>query len=877
MDKRADPKKYLEYIQFESVGKLKIFLGAAPGVGKTYTMLEEAVVRKKEGLDVVVGLVETHGRTETEAFLANLEVLPRRILSYREIEIKEFDLDAALARKPSLILVDEMAHANVPGARHKKRWQDIFELLDRGINVYTTLNVQHIESLNNIITQITGIVVRETVPDTVIDRARAIELIDLPPDDLIKRLVEGKIYLPSDISTATEHFFQKSNLSALRELALRITADKVDIEVLLYKKGESIKKILPATERLLVCVGPDIDSLRLIRSTFRMAKSLHAKWIAVTIETPKLHASEESRQKIMQYLVFAEQLGGETLIIGGTDIATEIVNLAHEHNVTKIILGKKIKSRWKELFNRSLANDLVRQSIDIDLYILRGNSSKDYSKLSNAKKTATLKTTYFLGFLTVIICSVINIFFYTYMQPSSIMLLYLLGIIFVSTKGHKGTAYFTSILSVITINFLFITPLFSLNIQDPKDLIALLGMLLVSLLVAHFTVLTKLQADSMRIREKRIAAIDLLNKQLARTRGLEQLLKISVKHLSEVFNCNVLVLMPDKDLNLIPTGRHGDKQLDQKEQSVAQWVYELGQIAGYGTETLPDNKAIYIPLIGTKGPIGVLQVLPKEQSQQLLPEQLHFLEWFSNQIAMALEVDRLQEDAKKAELQKVTDQVRNVIMKYISDIMREPLVDIMNSSNGLIEISRQLNSNIIEALGNNIYNNSEEINHLINNISQIAQLESSEFTLTKKPHSLHDVALAALKSLTRRIKHRPIYMRLPNSFPNVPFNKVFLEHVFFNIIENAIKYTPSNSPIDISGILETERVVISIADHGPGLALQEIKRIFLKFYRGQTNIKGMGLGLAICQKIITIHGGEIWAENRPEGGAVFRFTLPIHL
>lgn len=879
---RPDPKELLEYLQEEerahSKGKLKIFLGAAPGVGKTYAMLQDALERRKEGVDVVAGVVETHGRVETEAFLKQLEVLPGRTFKYREKNLQEFDLEAALLRKPDLLLVDEMAHSNVPGSRHNKRWQDIMELLDRGIDVYTTVNVQHIESLNNIITQITGIIVRETVPDSVLEKAHAIELIDLPSEDLIKRLEEGKVYVPVDIGLAIEHFFRKSNLAALRELALRVTAEQVNAEVLLHRRGESIQKIWPTKERLLVCVGPDTYTPKVIRSAFRMAKALQAEWIAVAVETPMLRLNEESHHQVIQHLRLAELLGAETLSIGGTHIADSIIEFARSRNVSKIILGKRIRSRWKEWLTRSLADELVHGSDDIDLYILRDNEEKQKSAKIVTHKTMAPKTAYFISLLTVIACTIINLGIYKYLGLATVVMLNFLGIIFVALQGFFGPSLLASVLSVFTVYYFFMPHQLSFSVTNIENTIILAMLLLVSQVVANLTIQGERQVKSARKRELRIASMHRLSKALATHRGVKVLLGIATRHVSDIFNSKVIALLPDESHHLRPVLGHTlEKPLSAKEESVAQWVYELGQVAGLGTQTLPDNAALYVPLLGKKGPVGVLRVLPKDPERFLVPEQLHLLEGFSNQIAMALEVDRLQNEAQKTELQIESDRVRSILLKYISHNMHVPLIDIMSSVNHLIEVGQKLNLNLVLELGDTIYNNAAELNHLINNIAQIVRLETSEITPHKKLHSLVDVVHSALKSLTRRLGNRPIRVMFPDNLPKILFNKVFLEQVFFNIIENALKYTPEGSPIDIVAVLEVQRVLVSVEDQGPGLALEEINKIFEKFYRGQaiTHIKGMGLGLAICQRIITLHGGEIWAENRVQGGAVFKFTLPF--
>ena len=882
MTQRPNPKDLLKYVQKEEErllqGKLKIFLGAAPGVGKTYSMLQDALEKLKEGLVVVSGIVETHGRKETEALLDNFEIIKRHTITYHGKALEEFDLDAALLRHPGLILMDEMAHTNVPGSRHKKRWQDIIELLDKGIDVYTTVNVQHIESLNNIVTQISGIVVRETVPDTVFERAHSIELIDLPPEDLIKRLEEGKVYVPSEVETAIAHFFRKSNLTALRELALRITAEQVNTEVLLHRQGEHIEKILPTSERLLVCIGPEQDPSKLIRATFRMAKSLHAEWVAVYVETPSARYSAEENHKVIYSLRLVEQMGGETVIISGTDVVSAIMQLAQERNITRIILGKREKISWRDWFKPSTTHKLVKSIKDVDLYILRNEAQNNELNKASSRQPGSSKTAYLISILTVALCSGINIYFDKYFALGTLMTIYLLGLIFISTRGYFWPSFFASLLSVLAFDFLFVPPVYGFLAKDPQYYIMLFAMLLISQVFAGLTFLSRKQTKYFQTREQRTATMYLLSKKLAHTRGVNNLLDIAVHHISTVFNSDVIALLPDRTRQVVPVvSSTGEIILSAKEQSVAQWVFELGQNAGLGTQTLPDAEAIYVPLLEKKGPIGVLRVLPKQKNQWLTPELLHLLESFSTQIALSLEVDRLQDQAMKSELSNETDRVRNILMKYISDNMHQPLLDIMHAAVALIDSGDKLTSGLIQELGNKIYYNSEELNHLIDNLSQIAQLESSEISINKEPIFLDEVVGAAVKSLSRKLGNRTVTISDFAAIPKIPINKVFVEHVFYNILENAVKYTPKNSPIEISAILEAKRVVINIEDEGPGLALNEINRIFEKFYRGQsiTHVHGMGLGLAICQKIISLHGGEIWAENRLKGGAVFRFTLPL--
>ncbi len=608
---RPNPKELLEYLKKEELdqqknlgGRLKIFLGAAPGVGKTYAMLQSAIEELKEGVDVVAGIVETHGRQETELLLKKLEVLPQATINYRGKDLLEFDLDLVFKRAPKLVLVDEMAHSNVTGSRHNKRWQDIMELLDRGIDVYTTINVQHIESLNNVIARLINVVVQETVPDPILERARAIELVDLPPEDLIKRLKEGKVYVSKDIiGLAVDNFFCQDNLIALRELALRVTAEQVNAEELLHRRGESIEKIWPTTERLLICIDSDLVAAKLIRAAFRMAKRLRAQWIAIHVERPNIQLSEEERNNIVRHLHLVEQLGGQTFTIGGTNVAKEIINFSKDYNITRIILGKNSRSNWKEIFKPSLANELVRFCNDLDLHILRGDSKNIKHFTKTNQKFSTYVVNVVVTLTIIVLCMVINFLLYKYLGLST---------------GLRSKSY----------------------------LISFFVMLLGAEVIAYLILLIKKQEKFFRMREQRAIVMHLLSKQLANTRGVDQLLKIAVHHISEVFDSEVLALLPDVSakthkLVVAHSGKNFKVVLTAKEYSVAEWVYELGQVAGLGTQTLPDNEALYVPLLGSNGSVGVLRVLPKDPNKLLIPEQLHLLENFCNQIAMALEVEKL--------------------------------------------------------------------------------------------------------------------------------------------------------------------------------------------------------------------------------------------
>lgn len=879
-DQRRNPEKLLKQVQEEEQqaerGKLKIYLGAAPGVGKTYMMLRDAIAMREKGLDVIVGVVESHGRQEIITLLKNLEVMPPQNVIYRDHPLTEFNLDAALKRNPGLILIDEMAHTNAPGLRHAKRWQDIKEILDRGIDVCTTLNVQHIESLNDIVSQIVHTRIKETVPDSMLELASTIELVDLPPDDLLKRLQEGKVYFPQQAELAAENFFRKGNLTALRELALRVTAERVSAEVLHYRQGQGIKHIWPTRDKIMVCVGAGTQSTKLIRAARRMATSLQAQWLAVHIDAPHLELSEAQHHSAIQNLRLAEQLGAQTRIITGFNVVTEIMDFARDQNITKLIIGKTPRSRWRDLLFGSLPDELVRYSGEIDVYIITSQKTPvSKTEQTTMDKAAIAWKVYGVALGAVGLATGIDYLLRPFFNESNLIMVYLLAVIFVSLFGKMGPSVCASVLSVLAYAFLFMSPTFSLS--KVQYIFTLLVMLLVTQVISHLTILTRRQAKAANAAERRTATLHSLSQQLASTRGVDKLLNIAVQYLSEVFNSEVLALLSEEGTLKIRARYKTEENLTAKEQGVAQWVYDLGQQAGLGTDTLPFSDSVYVPLITTQGTIGVLRLRPMQKKVLFTPEQMHLLEACTNQIALALGVDRLQESTHQTEFKSAADRVRSSLLQAVSHNMRAPLISVMGAASTLIEMSGELPSQMIRKLGTAIYSESEQVSHLINNLLQITYLESEEVKLKKQPGSLLEELNVTLKTLEKRLGNKPLKLHIPNNLPLVPFDKVLIGEVFSCLIDNAIKYTLPTSPVDISADQEGEEIIIRVEDRGPGVVSDEINKLFEKFYRGRmlATQRGLGLGLAICQHIIEAHGGKMWVENRKDGGASFRFTLPL--
>ena len=879
---RPNPDKLLVQAQAEerqeNRGKLKIYLGAAPGVGKTHEMLHDALEEHSKGLDVVVGVAESHGRQEIADQLKNFEILPRKPVEYHGTTLLEFDLDAALKRYPALILMDEMAHTNAPESRHKKRWQDIKELLDRGIDVATTLNVQHIESLNDDVAQIIHAPINETVPDSMIEMADTIELVDLPPEELIKRLQEGKVYIPEQAALASEQFFRKGNLIALRELALRVTAERVSAQVLLYRQGQGIKRIWPTREKILVCVGPGQESLKLIRTAKRLAIKLQAEWMAAYIDTPRIHGSEERRNLATQHLRLAEQLGAETRILTGLNIVDELMNFAYEQNITQIMLWKHVRPRWQAIFFRSLADEIIRQSGEIHVYIMSGapeTSVAHKSPKKIVKKTTPWKA-YALALLMVGLATFFDTFFYTNLTASSSVLAYILALTVVGLSGQMGAALFASAISAVIYDYFFIPPYYSLAIIDKDSIFILLVLLTVSQVICYFKMLTFRQAESSRRSEHQTAALYILSRQLARTRGSDKLLEVGIKYIATIFECEVLGLIPKSGHLVIRARCNTNQELDEKERGVAQWVYELGQVAGLGTDSLSFSEALYLPLLGKQGVIGVLRIKPLHPHVDF-NDQMHLLEAAANQIALALEVDRLQEQRKKSELQMETDQARSALLRSVSHDFRTPIKTILAAANQQIESAESLDSKVVKKIGKDIYLEAEQLSRLINNLLRMTHFEVEQVILKKEFLSLIDLIETLLKKSAKKLARRPIQTHYPQNLPLILFDGALIQEVLVNLIDNSVKFTPPKSPIEISVCLETTRVVVSVLDHGPGIMQDEVHQLFDKFYRGRMlrEERGLGLGLAISRSIIKAHGGEIWAENEKDLGAVFRFSLPL--
>jgi two-component system sensor histidine kinase KdpD len=882
-DRRPDPEVLLERLrqeeEREARGKLKIFFGASAGVGKTYAMLVEAHERRRAGVDLVVGVVETHGRAETAAFLEGLEVLPLREVEYRGTRMREFDLDAALARKPGLLLVDELAHTNAPGSRHAKRWLDVAELLKAGIDVYTTLNVQHVESVFDLVAQITGVSVRELIPDDVIEKADEIELVDLPPDDLLQRLREGKVYLPAQAERAREHFFRKGNLIALRELALRVTAERVDAQMESYRRAHDIDRTWAVGGRILVSIGEPRSGLRLIRAARQMASRMDAEWIAVHVERPgEMAPSDRTRDHIVDVLAYAEELGAETATLSGMRVADELLAYARERNVSRILVGKPTRSRWKELVLGSVVSTLLRKSGDIDVYVMSGEPGERPPERVTPAPAHTDWRNYVSSLATVAVMTVAAWLMHRRFGLANLIMVYLLGVMWVAVNFGRGPAIVASVLSVAAFDFFFVPPAQTFAVSDTQYILTFFVMLAAALVISTMASRLRQQTEGARRRERRTAALYSLSRDLAAIPDQGRLLAAAIRRVEDVFETRAVILLPDETGRLaLPQDRPSPLAQDEHDRGVAQWAFDHEQPAGLGTPTLPAAKGLYLPLRGAHAPVGILGVLPGVRRRAIATDQFRLLETFGNQIALAIERSHLARAAEQARVRLESERLRDTLLSSVSHDLRTPLAVITGAGTSLLGAGAGFPEATRRELVESIVDESQRLNRLVGNLLQMTRLESGAVQIHKAWHSLEEILGASLNRIEDRLHGREVTTHLPPDLPLVALDDVLVEQVFYNLLDNALKYTPEHTSIDVQACVADGAVVIEVADRGPGLPEGEEENVFRKFHRirREGEAGGVGLGLAICRGIVEAHGGTIVAANRAGGGAVFTVRLPL--
>jgi two-component system sensor histidine kinase KdpD len=881
---RPNPDELLTQIKAEEEqkkrGKLKIFLGYAPGVGKTYTMLEAARLRKKD-TDVVVGIVETHGRVETEALLEGLEIVPRRQVEYRGIKLTEMNLDAVLARHPQLALVDELAHENAPGSRHPKRYQDIEELLEAGIDVYTTLNIQHIESGRNAVAQITGIWVRETVPDSFIDSATEIEMVDLPPEELLKRLKEGKVYLTEQIARATEEYFRKGNLMALRELAMRNAAKHVDEQTLAYMKTHTIQGPWPSGEHLLVCISPGPAGTRVVRNTRRLAYQLGAEWFAIYVETPDAHLSPSQQERLTSTLRMAERMGARVATIQGNTVVSAVTEFAGKNNITKIIIGKSQKTWWRRLFGRSIVNQLMRQSEHFDVYIIgsRGEPAQPEQSRTPEKGQFHNWRGYLQGLGLVVLATLLGQLIHGVFAPTTIAMLYLLSVVITAYLWGLGPSIMVSVLGVLAFDFFHVPPYLTFAVADTQYVFTFLVLLLVGIVISFLALRVRWQTESARRQERETAALYALGRDLAVSSDLESYIRAIIKRAKETFGHDAVVFLPNPENKetLKPYAGIPNITTDENELAAAIWAYQHQKIVGHGTDTLPNAKDLYLPLVTARGTVGVMAISVTDTSHKLTIGQEHLLEAYADLAAVAIESILLANEAQNAQVLRDTEKLQTALLNAVSHDLRTPLVSVIGVLSSLQEKGMHLDDAAKMNLIQVAREEAERLNHLITNLLDVSRIEAGAIKISRQPSDVQDLVGAALEQLGSRAGTRPVNMEIPTDLPYVSVDFGLIVQTLVNVLDNALKYSPDDSPIDIKARRVGQKMQIEIADRGIGIPPQDLAHVFDKFYRIKRpdNVTGTGLGLSICKGIIEAHGGRIAAENRPGGGTIMRLVLPM--
>ena len=881
---RPSPDALLQEAQQETRGRLKIFMGAAPGVGKTFEMLSAAQARKREGADVVVGVVETHGRKETEALLDGLEAIPRRPVEYRGRTLHEMDLDALLARRPQLALVDELAHTNAAGSRHPKRYMDVEELIAAGIDVYTTLNVQHVESLNDVVARITRIRVRETVPDSIIDKADDIEVIDLTPDDLIQRLKDGKVYVPHQAERAARHYFSQGNLTALRELALRRTAQRVDDEMVRYMQAHAIPGPWAAGERVLACIGADPSSTDVVRLAKRMADSLRALWTAIHVETGRnLNLSDAERDRIAEAMRLAQRLGAETVTLPGQDVAGTIADYARANNFTHIIIVQPPRSFWRELLQGSLAQQLIRQAGGASVHVVgrtrEAAEQSDQPILREAARHAGDARSYFgsLGFVAVSLGAALLL--HQIFSLASVAMTFITAVLVAAVVYGLWPALFASFLSVMAYNFFFLPPLYTFTIEDPENVAALFFFGVTAVIASNLTARVRAQAIVARQRARTTEELYQFSRKLAGAANLDDLLWATVHQIALMLKVRVVILLPEEGTVTVRAGFPPEDTLDAADVAAARWCWEKNHVAGRGSDTLPGAKRLFKPMNTGRGAVGVIGIDRDEPGPILTPDQHRLLDALSDQAALAVERVNLVEDVDRARLAVETDRLRAALLTSISHDLRTPLASILGSATSLSSQGDTLSASTRSDLIRNIQDEAERLNRFIGNLLDMTRLESGPLRLNTGPVELSDVIGSALHRARKILANHRTQVTLQPDLPMLDVDEVLFEQVLFNLLDNAGKYAPAGSLVTIRAWGDESRIGIQVLDEGPGIPDSDLEHVFDKFYRtgpADRRRAGTGLGLAICRGFVEAMNGTIVAGNRTDrSGAVFTMKLPM--
>ncbi len=860
-------------------GRLKLFLGAAPGVGKTYEMLTAARARLREGVDVVVGVVETHGRAETEALLAGLEVIARRRLDYRGHPLEEMDLDAILARRPALVLVDELAHTNVPGSRHAKRHLDVAELLAAGIDVYATLNIQHLESLTDVVARITRIRVRELVPDSVIDRADEVELIDLTPADLIQRLEEGKVYVPQQAARAIRHYFSPGNLTALRELALRRTAQRVDAQMLNYMQAHAIRGPWPAGERLLACVGDAPDASALVRHAKRLADQLRAPWTVLHVETAAAgRRSDAAQGQVAEALRLAERLGATAATIPGQDVAETVIDYARQHNFVHVVIARARRAGWRRFRRGAVERRLIRRAGDLAIHLLPAPPEASARAAGRSRPAPVIAPAQYAGSAGIVLAGLIAaLLLRGFLANSDVGLVFLTAVLLSAITYGLGPSLLACVLSALAYNFFFLPPLYTFTIADPENVVALFFFLLVALLAGNLAARLRAQVIAARERAKTTGDLYQFSRKLGLAVEMDDLLWATAHQIALMLKLRVVLLLPEAGALAVRAGFPPEDLLGEADLAAATWCWQHIRPAGRGAQTLPGARWLFLPMRTGRGAVGVVGI-DRDQPGPLSPEQHRLLDALTDQAALAIERVRLVEDLDRVRLAAEADRLRAALLTSISHDLRTPLASILGSASSLAAHDAAFDPPARAALTRTIQEEAERLNRFIGNLLDMTRLEAGRVMPQRGLADLSDVVGAVLRRAEKILALHRVALDLPPDLPMLAIDMVLFEQVLFNLLDNAAKYAPAGTAITVRARREGGRVRIEVLDEGPGIAADELARIFEKFHRAPATDRrppGLGLGLAICRGFVEAMGGTITAANRAgRPGAVFAIDLP---
>lgn len=877
--KRPDPDALLREIQDnerkKNRGRIKIFFGMAPGVGKTYAMLEAARHIKSEGIDVVIGIVETHGRPETDMLTKDIETIPRKVIDYRGITIGELDLDAVLARKPAITLIDELAHTNAEGSRHVKRYQDVLELIESGISVYTTLNVQHLESQADTVESITGAKIRERIPDSVLDMADEIELVDIPTEELLKRLSEGKVYVPERAGLAIERFFKKGNITALREMALHYTAKRVDYDLLDYMREQSIKGPWKTGERLLVAVSPSPYSEYLVRWTRRMAFNLKSPWVALYIEKEK-SLSGEDRDRLVKNLNLARELGAEVISTADEDVVSGLLRVAQQQNITQIVVGKPLRRQLSDLLSGgNLVERLLKACGDIEIHVV----TKPFKEQKTSIFSRTISHPSGLkGYLTTT-ASILGVTLVSYLISPvtgywTIALIYLFGVSLLALVVSRGPILAAAALSALLWNFLFIPPLFTFQIGKLHDALMFVMYFVIAIILGSLTTRLRSKERILRSREERITDLYEFSKALGSAIGIGDVTGTAAAYIEKYLDSRAAIILAGESGGLSSSPAAGSLEISHKEQGVAEWCFRNRRPAGLFTGTIPRSDAHYVPLIAPGTIVGILGIRPASGGSFSL-EQESFLRNITYQLSMRIERENLMESSRKALLMEESERLYRILLNSISHELRTPLTAIAGAASSILDDAVEARPEIRRALAGEIKMASDRLNRLVDNLLDMSRLESGMLRLNRQMYDAGDLISVTLRRLEEELASHTVHVEISDDMPMLHIDFALMEQVLSNLMFNAATHTPAGTVISVSASADNDAALITVSDNGPGLNDEEIPIIFEKFRRGsRASTGGTGLGLSICRGIVEAHGGTITAGNNPDGGARFTIRLP---